>query len=152
SRRHAILRRDAGRVHRHLTIGARERQQRRNRQANCIDPLHRVPLAGYRFGQRVWTTGPWLHAIQCLRKTAVRAARPALRDSARNPISYTEDGGAQMTKLNWISGALGLAACSALLIADGTKIVNLVEGQGAFVDASNLKPGTFRKITASDLP
>jgi glucose/arabinose dehydrogenase len=57
-----------------------------------------------------------------------------------------------MNRLHWIAAASGLAAFSVLLSADGTKIVNLVEGKGAFVDARNLKPGTFRKITVSDLP
>jgi glucose/arabinose dehydrogenase len=38
------------------------------------------------------------------------------------------------------------------LAADSGDIRNLITGKNAFVDAKDLKPGTFRKITASDLP
>src|SRR5580698_1184603 len=38
------------------------------------------------------------------------------------------------------------------LAADSGDIANLITGKNAFVDAKDLKPGTFRKITASDLP
>src|SRR5580698_1818187 len=41
---------------------------------------------------------------------------------------------------------------ASLLLADGSKISSLITGKNAFVDAKDLKPGTFRKITASDLP
>lgn len=57
-----------------------------------------------------------------------------------------------MNKLHWIAAGAGLAAFSVMLYADGAKIANLVAGQSAFVDGRDLKPGTFRKITASDLP
>jgi len=57
-----------------------------------------------------------------------------------------------MKTLHWITAAAGLAAFGVMLNADGTKIANLVSGKGAFIDAKELKPGTFRKITASDLP
>ena len=39
-----------------------------------------------------------------------------------------------------------------LLEGDGGAIANLITGKSAFVDAKDLKPGTFRKITANDLP
>jgi glucose/arabinose dehydrogenase len=39
-----------------------------------------------------------------------------------------------------------------MLNAEGDKVSGLITGQGAFVDAKDLKPGTFRKITANDLP
>jgi glucose/arabinose dehydrogenase len=57
-----------------------------------------------------------------------------------------------MKKLHWITGAAGLATFGVMLNADGTKIANLVSGKGAFIDANKLTPGTFRKITANDLP
>ncbi|HXP88181.1 MAG TPA: sorbosone dehydrogenase family protein [Bryobacteraceae bacterium] len=57
-----------------------------------------------------------------------------------------------MNKLHWITAAAGLLAFGVMLDADGTKIVNLVGGKNAFIDARDLKPGTFRKITANDLP
>src|SRR5579863_1012741 len=41
---------------------------------------------------------------------------------------------------------------SFLLQGDASKITNLITGTNAFVDAQNVKPGTFRKITANDLP
>src|SRR5271170_2034846 len=58
-----------------------------------------------------------------------------------------------MNKVRWIvaSGAF-LLACGMMLEGDGGKVANLVSGKNAFVDAKDLKPGTFRKITADDLP
>lgn len=58
-----------------------------------------------------------------------------------------------MRKLNWISAAGAfLLAFGATLLADGAYITNLITGKGAFVDAKDVKPGMFRKITANDLP
>ena len=58
-----------------------------------------------------------------------------------------------MRTLNWISGAGAfLLAAGATLFADGAYITNLITGKGAFVDAKDVKPGMFRKITANDLP
>src|ERR1700691_5901318 len=58
-----------------------------------------------------------------------------------------------MNKLRSIvAGGALLLACGVLLEADGAKIANLISGKNAFVDAKSLKPGTFRQITASDLP
>ncbi len=51
-----------------------------------------------------------------------------------------------------VAGGASLLAFGVLLEADGAKIANLISGKNAFVDARNLKPGTFREITASDLP
>ncbi len=60
-----------------------------------------------------------------------------------------------MPKIQWTkcTAALGLAA-GWMLAADAAKIdnKNLLTGQGAFEDATALKPGQFHKITASDLP
>lgn len=39
-----------------------------------------------------------------------------------------------------------------MLSADGSKISGLITGTQAFTDSRNLTPGTFRKITANDLP
>ena len=39
-----------------------------------------------------------------------------------------------------------------ILQGEGDKAASVVTGQGAFVDAQDLKPGTFRRITADDLP
>jgi glucose/arabinose dehydrogenase len=39
-----------------------------------------------------------------------------------------------------------------MLLADGGKITGLITGKSAFTDSRDLTPGTFRKITASDLP
>jgi glucose/arabinose dehydrogenase len=52
-----------------------------------------------------------------------------------------------MKKLWWALLGFGL-----LLLADGGKITGLITGKNAFTDSKNLTPGTFRKITASDLP
>jgi glucose/arabinose dehydrogenase len=51
------------------------------------------------------------------------------------------------------SGLLSLAAAAWILqAADKIDNRNLITGKSAFVDAKDLKPGTFRKITANDLP
>ncbi len=39
-----------------------------------------------------------------------------------------------------------------MLLADGGKITGLITGKSAFTDSKDLTPGTFRKITANDLP
>ena len=58
-----------------------------------------------------------------------------------------------MRKLSWLAaGAAALLAFAVLLNADGAKIANLITGQNAFVDAKDVKPGMFRKITPDDLP
>jgi glucose/arabinose dehydrogenase len=54
-----------------------------------------------------------------------------------------------------LRATLGLAfllVFGILLEGDGGAIANLITGKNAFVDAKDLKPGTFRKITANDLP
>ncbi len=45
-----------------------------------------------------------------------------------------------------------LVAFGMMLDADNAKITNLITGKSAFVSAKDVKPGMFRKITASDLP
>ncbi len=58
-----------------------------------------------------------------------------------------------MNKFRWtVAGGSLLVAFGVMLEADGGKIASLITGKSAFVDAKDLKPGTFRKITASDLP
>lgn len=58
-----------------------------------------------------------------------------------------------MKKLLWFTGCGVFALTSAMVIqAAGTDVKNVITGQGAFVDAKDLKPGTFRKITVADLP
>jgi glucose/arabinose dehydrogenase len=58
-----------------------------------------------------------------------------------------------MNKLRWIAaGGAFLLAFGVMLEADGGRIANLITGKSAFTDAKDLKPGTFRKITAGDLP
>ena len=57
-----------------------------------------------------------------------------------------------MNKLHWFTGGVTLLAFGLMLDADAGKIVNLITGKNAFVDARNVKPGGFRKITAADLP
>ncbi len=56
-------------------------------------------------------------------------------------------------KPRWIA-AIGafLLVFGAMLKGDGGQIASLITGKSAFVDARDLKPGTFRKITADDLP
>ena len=60
-----------------------------------------------------------------------------------------------MKKILWVAGCvwLGLAAgwiMQAAMNKDEAKSV--ITGQGAFVDAKDLKPGAFRHITVADLP
>jgi glucose/arabinose dehydrogenase len=60
-----------------------------------------------------------------------------------------------MSKGSWINAAaLSFLATGWLALAAGEKIdnKNLVTGPNAFGDAPQLKPGTFHKITAADLP
>ena len=58
-----------------------------------------------------------------------------------------------MNKLRWmVAGGAFLLAFGMLVKGDAGKITNLITGKNAFVDATDLKPGTFRKITADDLP
>ena len=58
-----------------------------------------------------------------------------------------------MKKFGWIlAGGSFLLAFNMMLEGDGAKITGLITGQAAFVDAKDLKPGTFRKITVADLP
>src|SRR5262249_47874031 len=58
-----------------------------------------------------------------------------------------------MNKLRWIAAISAfLLVFGVLLEADGGKITGLITGKSAFTDAKDLKPGLFRKITASDLP
>ena len=54
-----------------------------------------------------------------------------------------------MQKLIWISVA-ALAATVATASTNGIK--DVITGSNAFVDAKDLKPGTFRKIAVGDLP
>jgi glucose/arabinose dehydrogenase len=60
-----------------------------------------------------------------------------------------------MNKLRWmfIAGFV-FAAAAWIMPAAGEKFdsKNLLSGQAAFMDYRSLKPGTFRKITAADLP
>jgi glucose/arabinose dehydrogenase len=58
-----------------------------------------------------------------------------------------------MKNFKWVVvGTSFLLAFTAGLEGDAAKIVGLITGQAAFVDAKDLKPGTFRKITKDDLP
>ena len=65
-----------------------------------------------------------------------------------------------MNRLGWLvaggSAVLGASLLNVgmMLLAAGGKIdsKNLVTGQAAFTDAVSLKPGTFHRITANDLP
>ena len=58
-----------------------------------------------------------------------------------------------MNKLRWVVVcALLLLASGWALHANGARIINVITGHAAFMDASNVKPGQFRKITVSDLP
>jgi glucose/arabinose dehydrogenase len=56
-----------------------------------------------------------------------------------------------MNKL-FCAGAGVVLAFGALLAAEGGQIANLITGKNAFVDTKDLKPGSFRQITANDLP
>jgi glucose/arabinose dehydrogenase len=54
-----------------------------------------------------------------------------------------------MSKLKWIAaGAFTVLAIQ----ASTSGIKDVITGSGAFVDAKDLKPGSFRKITVADLP
>ena len=57
-----------------------------------------------------------------------------------------------MKKLLWITGCgvLGLSAVWAA--TSGSDIKDAITGPGVYVNAKDLKPGTFRKITVADLP
>ncbi len=58
-----------------------------------------------------------------------------------------------MKKYGWVAlGAAFVLSFTAGLKGDGSKIVGLLTGQAAFVDAKDLKSGSFRKITKDDLP
>jgi glucose/arabinose dehydrogenase len=59
-----------------------------------------------------------------------------------------------MNKLSWMSGiALVLfTGWMAVEAADKIDLRSLQTGKNAFADAKSLKPGTFHKITATDLP
>ena len=58
-----------------------------------------------------------------------------------------------MSKFRWIAAAGSvLLPFGAMLVADNAKVTGLITGQGAFISAPDLKPGTFRKITVADLP
>jgi glucose/arabinose dehydrogenase len=58
-----------------------------------------------------------------------------------------------MKKFGWIlAGSAFLLAFNVMLEGDGAKVTGVITGQAAFVDAKDLKPGVFRKITAADLP
>ena len=50
------------------------------------------------------------------------------------------------------AGGAFLLSFGMMLQGDGAKIAGLITGSAAFVDAKDLKPGTFRKITSTDLP
>src|SRR5580658_7948687 len=51
-----------------------------------------------------------------------------------------------------VAGGAWVLVFGMILEGDGGKIASLITGKNAFVDAKDLKPGTFRKITADDLP
>ena len=58
-----------------------------------------------------------------------------------------------MNKFRYIAaGAAGLLGFGLALQGDGSKIAGLLTGSAAFVSATDLKPGTFRKIAVGDLP
>ncbi|HTD43485.1 MAG TPA: sorbosone dehydrogenase family protein [Bryobacteraceae bacterium] len=60
-----------------------------------------------------------------------------------------------MNKLRWmIISGLVFAAAAWVMQAAGEKLdsKNLLSGQAGFMDYRSLRPGTFRKITAADLP
>src|ERR1022692_2637761 len=69
------------------------------------------------------------------------------------PHSPSTAFGGKMKKFGWIAaGGAFLLAFGMTLSGDGAKITGLLTGQGAFVDAKDLKPGVFRKIAPGDLP
>src|SRR5689334_18107470 len=60
-----------------------------------------------------------------------------------------------MTNIRWISTiSILVAVGAALLLAQNTKIDSskLLTGKAAFTNSVNITPGTFHKITTSDLP
>jgi glucose/arabinose dehydrogenase len=58
-----------------------------------------------------------------------------------------------MKKYGWVLvGGSFLLPFSTMLQGDAAKIVGLITGKDAFVDAKDLKPGVFRKISVTDLP
>ena len=58
-----------------------------------------------------------------------------------------------MKKFGWMAAGAGfLLAFSGMLQGDGAKIMGVLTGQAAYVDAKDLKPGVFKKITVADLP
>jgi glucose/arabinose dehydrogenase len=58
-----------------------------------------------------------------------------------------------MKNFRWIAAAGSvLLPFGAMLVADNAKVTGLVTGSSAFVSSKDQKPGTFRKITATDLP
>jgi glucose/arabinose dehydrogenase len=58
-----------------------------------------------------------------------------------------------MKKFRWLAAAGSfLLPFGAMLVADSAKIAAPLTGPAAFVSSKDQKPGTFRKITATDLP
>ena len=58
-----------------------------------------------------------------------------------------------MRKFCWIvTGGSFFLSFGIMLLADNAKIAGLITGKDAFVSAVDLKPGSFRKITVTDLP
>jgi glucose/arabinose dehydrogenase len=60
-----------------------------------------------------------------------------------------------MTKVLSITGCGFLVFAAGWMMQAGTNGIDaksIISGKGAFVDAKDLKPGTYRKITAADLP
>ncbi|HEY3823648.1 MAG TPA: sorbosone dehydrogenase family protein [Bryobacteraceae bacterium] len=55
-----------------------------------------------------------------------------------------------MKKLIWATGFVFVGMAAVWASTNGVK--DVITGSGAFVDAKDLKPGTFRKITVGDLP
>jgi glucose/arabinose dehydrogenase len=55
-----------------------------------------------------------------------------------------------MRKSIWIAAAAVTGIAAAVASTNGIK--DIITGQGAFVDAANLKAGSFRKIAVGDLP
>ena len=58
-----------------------------------------------------------------------------------------------MKRLCWIAtGGSFFLSFGIMLLADNARITGLVTGKDAFVNAVDLKPGSFRKIMVTDLP
>jgi glucose/arabinose dehydrogenase len=57
-----------------------------------------------------------------------------------------------MKKQSLLAGGAFLLAFGVMLQGDASKIASVITGTKAFVDAKDVKPGMFRKITANDLP